>query len=375
MRRDVLHDQNWEQVRRFLPFDLDGLALQTGAMRRRRGVADGATLLRLLLMCGLPGASFERVAGWALESGLARMNGSAVFFRLRDSEEFLSSVFASLLGYAACRGQNPGEDRLIAVDATTLCGPGATGVDFRLHVVYDLETALPRSVELTTAKGGEAFSRHLLPPGSLVLGDRGYAHAKGILWALRGGASVLVRFEFSFLRLLDLRDQPISSLSAARLVPDSGSFEMPVRLPGWEEPLRAIGTRNPQGEVVWLLTDLSQSKLAAASARETYSRRWQIELFFKRLKSLLDIDELPTRDGPTARPWVWAKLILAALAALATDERFSPWGCPPERMEEVCQRRVASSTSASWPMPSLQKSAPTQTNSRTATQAICLVEA
>jgi IS4 transposase len=41
--------------------------------------------------------------------------------------------------------------------------------------------------------------------------------------------------------------------------------------------------------------------------------RWQIELAFKRLKSLLHIDKLPTRTEQTSRSWLYAHLILALL--------------------------------------------------------------
>ena len=119
-------------------------------------------------------------------------------------------------------------------------------------------------------------------------------------------------------------------------VPETGVIEIPVYLPGYEKPLRAIGERNLQGEVVWLLTNLKTNELPKDEARELYMRRWQIELFFKRLKSLLDMDELPSRDGPVARPWIWAKLILASLAVLIGHERFSPWG-PAFRQSETQQ--------------------------------------
>jgi hypothetical protein len=33
-------------------------------------------------------------------------------------------------------------------------------------------------------------------------------------------------------------------------------------------------------------------------------------------------------DSPTARPWIWTKLILASLATLLAYERFSPWAQP-----------------------------------------------
>jgi hypothetical protein len=45
-----------------------------------------------------------------------------------------------------------------------------------------------------------------------------------------------------------------------------------------------------------------------------YRLRWQIELLFKRLKSLLHLDSLPSRQGPTAKSWLLARWIAAALA-------------------------------------------------------------
>jgi len=44
-----------------------------------------------------------------------------------------------------------------------------------------------------------------------------------------------------------------------------------------------------------------------------YRLRWQIELAFKRLKSLLHIDKLPSVTERGARPWLYAHLILALL--------------------------------------------------------------
>uniref|UniRef100_UPI0039A68DDF transposase n=1 Tax=Rhodospirillum sp. A1_3_36 TaxID=3391666 RepID=UPI0039A68DDF len=44
-----------------------------------------------------------------------------------------------------------------------------------------------------------------------------------------------------------------------------------------------------------------------------YRLRWKIELAFKRLKSLLGIDELPAKDPDLARSWLSAKLLTALL--------------------------------------------------------------
>jgi Transposase DDE domain len=79
-------------------------------------------------------------------------------------------------------------------------------------------------------------------------------------------------------------------------------------------PARAIAARTRAGEVIWILTTLKAAVLPAIAALALYRLRWQIELLFKRLKSLLHLDTLPSRQGPTAKSWMLARLIAAALA-------------------------------------------------------------
>ena len=318
---------DWSAIRRYLPMDLEEIARETGAMSRKRGVESAEDLAHLLLMCGLPNASMARVSDWARQAGVANMNPSAVFFRLRDGEAFLKAMLSEVLAQAMPCQPPKLPWRLLAVDATAVCGPGSKGTDSRVHVVYDIGAFVPLSVELTGPEGGEGFGRHRsFGAGDLLLGDRGYAYRRSILSALSSGAHILVRFEFASMRLLGEDGLPLRPAEAAARVPDTGVVDIPVLLPGWDAPLRAIGERNPQGQPVWLLTDLAESEIPATGAREIYRLRWQVELFFKRAKSLMRMDRLPSRDGPTTRPWLLAKLLLAALAILVRDERFSPWG-------------------------------------------------
>ena len=59
-----------------------------------------------------------------------------------------------------------------------------------------------------------------------------------------------------------------------------------------------------------------------------YRRRWQIELAFKRLKSLLQLGHLRKTDPEGAKAWLQGKLLAACLIEqlILTGERFSPWG-------------------------------------------------
>jgi IS4 transposase len=46
---------------------------------------------------------------------------------------------------------------------------------------------------------------------------------------------------------------------------------------------------------------------------QLYRLRWQIELLFKRFKSLLGLGDLPAKQRDLARSWMLGKLILALL--------------------------------------------------------------
>ena len=65
-----------------------------------------------------------------------------------------------------------------------------------------------------------------------------------------------------------------------------------------------------------LATSLSAQAQPRERIIEMYRNRWQIELGFKRLKTLGGLDRLPAIDPALARTWLLAQLIVAVL----TDE-------------------------------------------------------
>ena len=77
---------------------------------------------------------------------------------------------------------------------------------------------------------------------------------------------------------------------------------------------------------VIVLTTLMQPSVP--DIMEFYRRRWQIELSFKRLKSLLQLGHLKKTDKEGAKAWLQGKLLVACLieSLILTAERFPPWG-------------------------------------------------
>ena len=61
-----------------------------------------------------------------------------------------------------------------------------------------------------------------------------------------------------------------------------------------------------------VVTNLPE-EIAAEKILELYRMRWQIELVFKRLKSILDYDKLQTKTNLTSRAWFHCKLLTAAI--------------------------------------------------------------
>jgi hypothetical protein len=140
--------------------DLDGLALETKAIQRRREVVDGAALLRIALARGPGGLSLRQTAAWASMQGIAELSNPGVKYRLDQAAEFLALLVERLLA-AKVPGADlrwPGRTLRLA-DGTCVSKPGSTGTDWRVHGVFDLGRGGFSHLELTDQHGAEALER------------------------------------------------------------------------------------------------------------------------------------------------------------------------------------------------------------------------
>jgi hypothetical protein len=75
---------------------------------------------------------------------------------------------------------------------------------------------------------------------------------------------------------------------------------------------------------VIVMTSLLETE--ACLILQLYRFRWQIELVFKRLKSLFGYNQIPSKVEASAEAWFYGKLLLAAFCETwANKARFSPW--------------------------------------------------
>jgi hypothetical protein len=347
----VLTDQFGELLAR-LPagLDLDRLALETNAIQRKRELVDGATLLRIALARGPGGLSLRQSAAWASMLGIAELSNPGVKYRLNQATDFLAAAMERLLAAKAPGAELrwPGRTLRLA-DGSCVSKPGSTGTDWRVHGVFDLGRGGFSHLELTDEHGAEALERGAPQPGEIRIGDRDYARAP-VLRRFRaqsgGTADFIVRLGWNALQLTNPAGRAFDLISYLQcLLPDPIPHEVSLRASiGRDEPALAIRlivqrktpeaaeatrsalrraaartgkTLDPRSliaaEFMILATSLPKSGYTAKAILAAYRLRWQIELAFKRLKSLLHIDKLPTWTERGSRSWLYAHLILALL--------------------------------------------------------------
>lgn len=122
-----------------LPLDLEAQAYALGALKRRRGFACAALLLRGLLAYALQAPSLAELGAWGVLSDVADLAAPAWRKRLRAATPWLSWLLSSLLGATPAPWLSAyGRWRAKVIDMTTVGQCGGTGDDWRVQVSYDL---------------------------------------------------------------------------------------------------------------------------------------------------------------------------------------------------------------------------------------------
>jgi Transposase DDE domain len=368
-------DQNWRFLLSQLPADWEQQAITYGAIERQRGFADTGSLLRsLLLHVGL-GCSLRETVVAAKAAGWGRCSDVALLKRLRASEKWLHSLCVGVL--AQSRMELParvGGLRMRLVDGTVVKEPGRTGSQWRVLysvVVPQWQCDFFRVSAVSGEGNGESLRYFAIERGDCVVADRGYCQGSGIAHARQCQGEVLVRLAPSNLALEGPEGTRFALLDWVSHLRQPGQIgEVPVwvrhdreryalRLIAVRKSLEAL--RDSQARLrrraqrrseqvraetfaytqfIIVLTSIAPERLSAPEVLQWYRVRWQVELAFKRLKSLADFGHLPKHDPASSRAWLYGKLLLALLSEKMQRyaDALSPWaGCwarqdPPEEL-------------------------------------------
>lgn len=332
---DLLSNLHWSQLLETLPADLEETAKRCGAFCRRRELKSASDLLRMILALSVSDLSIKDTVAWAIAQGVADMSAPAFYYRFCQSEQWLEVLLKQMLRKEV--GAAPKGARLRVVDATVLTGPGAKGTEWRVHTAVNPSTGCIETLELTDEHGGEGIGRFPLQPGDVVLGDRAYPRARGIAALEAQGAYLIARLCPNTLRLCNQNNEVVRPKTWENEIPAGSvrSWNLLVPVPpdgeghgnkSWKLskakqwiPARVIGLRtegepSDQKEVWWFITTVPEAVADDSAILELYRVRWQIETCLKRLKSIGRLDKMVSRQGPSAKSWIFGRLLGAALA-------------------------------------------------------------
>ena len=360
---DHATDEGWELLLSLLPLGWEQQAVLCGAVERLRGFRSVGQILRVLLMHVGKGYSLRETAVRARRLGLAEVSDVALLLRLRKVQRWWRQLCLGLLqesGWSV--GADPRGWNLRAVDGTLVQEPGRTGTQWRIHYSLKLPSLECDYFEITAARGsgtGEKLERLAVAPGDLILADRGFCRPAGVAAVVRRDAALIVRLHSSSLPLYHSDERRLVLLEQLRPLTQPGQigeWNVQVRsaegtIAGRLCALRKSAQAAAQAErkllrkaqkngkttrpatlefacYVLVFTTVPASDFSAAEVLELYRSRWQIELAFKRLKTLAQLGHLPKHDEEAARAWLYGKLLLALLSQkLARQGRdYSPWG-------------------------------------------------
>jgi hypothetical protein len=199
------------------------------------------------------------------------------------------------------------------------------------------------SYKITSQKIGEKLSNFDIRKNWLILADRIYGTLTGIENCLKAEANFVLRLKHNAFKLYDEHGAEIQLLDKLRgITSDMAiSIDVFVKLPKLGlTKLRVCATKIPDDKLdkvvrrnkrrdskkqlktsksaltmsnyVVVITALPDS-ISAEDIISLYRYRWQVEIYFKRLKSILDFGNVPLHREDSIHTWLNGKLLISLL--------------------------------------------------------------
>lgn len=360
-------DENWHVLLSLFPPNWRELAKETGAMVRKfRNFTSEDNLMRTLLIHIARGYSLRETVVKAKASNIADISDVALLKRLKLSEHWFKELCQLLLkdkGVFIDKTDNSQAICMKLVDATNVKEPGKTGSLWRIHYSLTLPDLQCNYFKLTGTKGkgtGETFKQFPINKGDCIVGDRGYSTSQGIDYIDQKEAYSLVRVNTNGVCFYENSKKKFNLLfKMKKLQADGQVGEWEVKTKKEEEgficgrlcvirkseeaikqalkKLKKEAIKRQQqlkpetiefAKYIIVFTTLPNQDFSARTILEWYRLRWQVELVFKRLKSLAGLGHLPKYDDVSARAWLYGKLFVGLLTEKLIRQagEISPWG-------------------------------------------------
>lgn len=357
----------WRQLAVDMKVIRPNLAPQLGAK-----VTDIGVILRLVLYQVAKNCGLEFATAMFAAAGLLAISFVALHKWMKKLGPYLAELLAQMVRdeQAMFAPERWAGYEMVLLDASAVMRPGAKTTTSRVHYALRLTDLGVVEAHVTDEKGGETLRRFRPEPGQLWIGDRGYANPPGISHAVDRGADVLIRYNRGSLPLYDVAGRAIDVQNKLSKLRNAGRPRQwsawihvdgerrlagrlcAVRLPADKAEEARTRARREQGtevtaqtlamaEFVVVFTTVPRDRLTCDMLLVLYRARWQVELAFKRSKSITGLDRLPNFRSDTIQSWVCGKLLLHQIARRLSLRESAGNGAFPPRARRRPARRAA----------------------------------
>jgi hypothetical protein len=350
----------FKRLLKLLPEGWEEKARELGALQRAREIKTPEELLRLVLLYLTEGKSFAGTGAITALSGETSMSKVAVFKRVRNSGLWLQWLCEHVYRRAGLLAEKPrwlkGRNILLT-DGSEDVRCGERKQYFMLHYCIDLFTLAAREFLMTDMKTGEKLANfQKLGKDDIVVADRAYGTPPGVAYLKRHGAGYVLRIKGSGFTVFNGKKEKTDLLQRFSGLKEGECADTAVWcvIDGVYEPVRVCALRKDRdserkgmkrlvktyqrksggkpvsklqkeyNKYIMVITSLGKN-VSPERVLELYRARWQIEIAFKRLKSIFRYNEMPARKPENIRTWFYGKLLLAALCeTMVNTGRFPP---------------------------------------------------
>lgn len=364
---EMLSCSNWEYLKSFFPENWVVMIKELGLLKfgkKFKGDEGASKLIRSLLIHLGGNHSLRTTSTIASEGNIIDVSDVALLKRLKKSSEWFNWMTNELLGKMNSQPVDAGylqeKYNFRLIDASVIKEPGVTGSNWRLHYSMNLSRLAPDEIIVTNNKTGETFKNFTINKNDVLLGDRVYGTRNSIFHVHDSGGFSIVRFTPHNLPLHDENDKPYKLLTQLRKlkIGQVGEYSVAVIHNGKKIKGRICAIKKDEASAekarkkvkrqaskkgfkvikettleyagyVLVFTTLPL-ETQADTIMEIYRFRWQIELIFKRLKSIIKSAPLYKKDPEGMMGWLNGKVFIATLIEymICCGESFFPWGYP-----------------------------------------------
>lgn len=246
--------------------------------------------------------------------------------------QILEKVVRQLAQQAQGQGQG-GDPRvrqalsaLTAVDGTVLravprmswapaAGPGTA---IRLHLHFNVFDQIPAAWAITPGNVSEpkVFAK-TVEPGAMIVADRNYGHDFALLAQLKAGGIHFVLRLYNNLLLKPVGpDRPLTEADRSAGVVWDRQVRFGVHGDG---PVLRVVRVEAKGDIFHFVT--TREDLSAELIGLIYRQRWQIELFFKWIKMILNCRHWLAESPEGVQIQIYCVLIASLMLMLGTGQR------------------------------------------------------